>query len=106
MPPARLGEAVGEFGPGVGEDGVDRVAKGLEEAFEAGGKGGAGSVRHDLDMDETGGALDGDEDIGRLLVEARQVLQVDMDIAEGFGVETLGGRFGLRRSNVFGKGTL
>ena len=95
--PASGAEAIGELRPIVGKDGVDRVAEGLEEVFEAGGDGGAAALVDDLDMDKAGGALDRDEDIGGFAFEAGEVLQVDMDIAEGLGVEAPGFRFGRGR---------
>ena len=53
-----------------------------EEALEAGrGRLGA-ALRNHLDMDEADGPLDGDEDINRAPVEAVEMLEVDMDVAE------------------------
>src|SRR6516165_3835398 len=55
--PAGGAEAVGELAAVVGEDGVDGVAEGLEEAFQAGGDGLAAALLDDLDVDEAGGAF-------------------------------------------------
>jgi len=87
------GEAVGELGAVVGEYGMDWIAEGLEEALEAGGDGGGFAVADDLDVDEAGGPLDGDEDVGRFALQPGQVLQVDMDEAECGGLEDPGCRF-------------
>jgi hypothetical protein len=95
LAPARIAEAVGELRAVVGEDGVDGMAEGLQKALQAGGDGRAAAFLDDLDVDEAGGAFDGDEDVGRLALQARQVFQVDVDIAEGFGGEALGSRFGI-----------
>lgn len=59
-------EAVGEFGAVVGEDDADLVGKGGNEALEAGCDGCCIAARDDLDMDEAGGAVDGDEHEGGL----------------------------------------
>ena len=96
--PAGGAEAVGELTAVVGEDGVDGVAEGLEEALQAGGDGLAAALLDDVDVDEAGGAFDGDEDVGGFLVQARQVLEIDMDVAEGLRGEALGGRRGLALS--------
>ena len=79
------GEAVGELGAIVGEDGVDRMGEGLEEALEAGGDGVGVAALGNLDVDEAGGAIDGDEDIGGLALQPGKVLEVDVDEAAGNG---------------------
>ena len=98
LSPARVAEAVGELRAIVGQDGVDGVAEGLQEALQAGGDGWAAAVLDDLHIDEAGRALDGHEDVSRQAPQARQVLQIDMDIAEGLGLEALGGLPGVLRS--------
>jgi hypothetical protein len=96
--PAHGTKAVGELGAVVGQDGVDGMAEGGEEALEASGDGGAAALLDDLDMDKAGGALDRDKDIGGFAFEAGEMLQVDMDIAKGLRVKALALRFGLGRA--------
>lgn len=79
------GEAIGELGAVVGEDGMDRVGEGGEEAGEAAGDAISVAVLDDFDMDEAGGAVDGDEDVGGLVLQAGEVLEVDVDEAAGSG---------------------
>ena len=85
--PAGVAETVGELRSVVGEDGVDRMSEGLEEALQAGGDGFSPAILDDLDVNETGGSFDGHEDIGAPPLQARQVLEVDVDIAKGRGRE-------------------
>jgi hypothetical protein len=73
------GEAIGPFAAVVGEDGVDLEGEGLEEAGEEGGGGLAVALAMDFEIDEAGGAIDGDEGVGRLAVDAREMLEVDVD---------------------------
>jgi len=73
------GEAVGPFAAVVGKDGVDLERKGREEAIEEADGGLCVAPRMDLDIDEAGGAIDGDEGIGRFAIDARQMLQIDMN---------------------------
>ena len=49
------GKAVGEFGAVVGEHGMDRERKTLEEALEKAGSGGGAAIRQDLEVDKAGG---------------------------------------------------
>jgi len=98
LAPARIAEAIGELRAVIGEDGVDGMTEGLQEALQTGSDGRGAALLDDFDVDEAGSALDGDEDIGGPALQARQVFQVDMDIAEGFGREALGGRLGIRGS--------
>jgi hypothetical protein len=74
---------------------VDGVTKGGEEAVEGGSDGIGAAVVEDVDMDEAGGALDGDEDISVPTFELGQMLEIGMDIAERLGGERLAGLVGL-----------
>ena len=84
-------EAVGELGAVVGEHGVDGMAEGVEETGEGGGDGIGTALGQDLDMDEAGGTLDDDEDIGGVAFKTGEMLEVGMDVAERFGGEMAGG---------------
>ena len=95
--PAHVAEAVGELRPVIGEDGVDGMAERGEEALQARGDGGAPAIVDDFDMDEAGGAFDGDEDVGGVALQAGEVLQVDVDITERLRGEVLGCRLRLGR---------
>ena len=89
------GEAIGELGAITGEDGVDRMAEGFQEAIEACGDGLGIALFYDLDIDETRRPLDGDEDVGLGFAQGRQMLKVHMHEAEGVPVEAtrlFGGR--------------
>jgi hypothetical protein len=77
------GEAVGELGAVVGEDGVDRDGEGGEEAVEKVLGGLAAAVGEDFEIDEAGGAVDGDVGVAAPAIERRQVFDVDMDEAGG-----------------------
>lgn len=82
------GEAVGELGSVVGKDGVDLKRKAFEEALEEGGGGRSAAVRQDFEVNEAGGAVDGDISIRASAIEGWQIFDVDMDEAgRGFGFE-------------------
>jgi hypothetical protein len=88
--PAGASETVGELGAVVGEDGDDLVREDRDEAFEAAGDGLGVTRGDDLDVDEAGGAVDGDEDVARFAFEAGQVLEIDVDEADAGGLEGAG----------------
>ena len=54
------GEAVGEFGAVVGQDGVDRKREAVEKALEKPGGGGGPAIGEDFETDKAGGAIDRD----------------------------------------------
>ena len=84
------GEAIGELGAIVGEDGVNGVREvGEETRQEAGGRPAVPSGM-DLDIDVAGGAIDGDKGIAGAALQGRQMLQVDMDKADAGGLEDAG----------------
>jgi hypothetical protein len=87
------GEAVGELGAVVGQDGVNFVRKVGQEALEEAGRGLAVSFGVDLDIDVAGGAIDGDKGIACATLQGRQVLQIDMDEPNAGGLEHAGLRF-------------
>ena len=62
---------------------MDGMSEGVEEAAHGFGDGFGLAVGDDLDMSEAGDALDGDEDIFGHRLELAEILEVDMDIAEG-----------------------
>jgi hypothetical protein len=89
---ARLvdGEAVGELGAVVGEDGVHRTRELGEEALEERGRGSGVAASMDFDPRLRGdkhsrprGPVDGDEDVGFAPLQRWQVLQVDPRLREG-----------------------
>ena len=86
------GEAVGELGAVVGQDGVDLERKAFEEALQEAGGGGCASVWQYLKVDEAGGTVDGDISIRAPAIERWQIFEIDMDEAgRGFGLEGDGG---------------
>jgi hypothetical protein len=62
------GEAVGELGAVVGQDGVDREREAVEKAVEEGRGGGGPAIGEDFEIDKAGGAVDRDPSLrwGRL----------------------------------------
>jgi hypothetical protein len=52
------GEAVGERGAVVGQDGMDLERETVEEAGEESGGGGAAAIGQDFEIDKAGGAVD------------------------------------------------
>jgi len=68
---------------------VDRIAEGVEEALESLGDGLGAAIGQDLDMDEAGGALDDDQDVGRSSLEPGEVLEIGVHVSEGLGCKAL-----------------
>ncbi|HJU32316.1 MAG TPA: hypothetical protein VJ740_12710, partial [Hyphomicrobiaceae bacterium] len=102
-PPPCGPEAVCELRAVVGEDGVHLVREGGDEALQTAGNGGGIAPGDGLDMHEAGGAIDGHEHEGGLAVEAGEMLEIDMDEADGGGLEGADlapGRLGARRDAV------
>lgn len=62
------GEAVGELGAVVGQDGVDRERKAVEKALQEGRRGGGPAIGENFEVDKAGGAVDRDPSLrwGRL----------------------------------------
>jgi len=77
------GEPVGELRSVVGQDCVNAQREGGEEALEEGGGVRRAPPWVDLQENEAGGPVDGDEGVGRLFVQACKMLDVDMDEAGG-----------------------
>ena len=71
------GEAVGELGTIVGEDGVNRIREMRQEAFQEAGGGPGVAAGMDLDIDRSGCPVDGDEHIGFAALQRRQMLQIN-----------------------------
>jgi hypothetical protein len=91
------GEAVGELGAVVGQDGMNLVREVGQEAREEGGCRLAIPSRMDLDIDVAGGAIDRDKGIALVALKGRQVLQVHVDEANAGRLEDADfwlGRFG------------
>jgi hypothetical protein len=91
------GEAVGELGAIVGQDGMNLVREVGQEAREEGGCRLAIPSGMDLDIDVAGGAIDRDKGIALVALQGRQVLQVNVDKANAGRLEDAGfwlGRFG------------
>jgi hypothetical protein len=84
------GEAVGELGAVIGQDGVNVVREVGQEAFEEAGRGGSVAPGMDLDIDVAGGAVDGDKGVADAALQGRQVLQVDVNEADAGGLEGAG----------------
>jgi hypothetical protein len=81
------GEAVGELGTVVGQDGMNVVREVRQEAFEEAGRGCSVPPGMDLDKDVAGGAVDGDKGIAGAALQGRQILHVDMNEADAGGLE-------------------
>src|SRR6266852_5956442 len=77
------GEAVGEFGAVVGQDGVDLKGEAVEEALEKAGSGGGAAIGQHFEVDKAGGAVDRDVGVAALAAQRREVFDVDMDEAGG-----------------------
>jgi hypothetical protein len=67
------GEAVGELGAVVGQDGVDRERETVEEAVEESGSGSGPAIGEDFEIDKAGGAVDRDIGIAAAAAQRRQV---------------------------------
>jgi hypothetical protein len=68
------GEAVGELGTVVCQDGVDLKWETGEEA----GRGWGPAIGENFEIDEAGGAIDRDIGVAALAVERRQVFEIDI----------------------------
>ncbi len=87
------GEAVGELGAVVGQDGVDLERKTVEEAREETGRGGGPAIGENFETDKAGGTVDRDIGVAAPAIEWRQVFDIDVDEAgRGIGVESDGRR--------------
>jgi len=75
------GEAVGELGAVVGQDGVDREREAVEKALEESGGGGGAAIGEDFEIDKAGGAIDRDIGVAAAPAQGRQVFDIDMDEA-------------------------
>ena len=62
------GEAIGELGAVIGEDGVDRQREAVDKARQKAGGGGGAAIGEDFEIDKAGGAIDRDPSLrwGRL----------------------------------------
>ncbi len=88
------GEAVGEFGAVVGQDGMDLEREAGAEAVEKAGRGLGPAIGQDFEIDKAGGAIDGDIGVTAAPVERRQVFDVDVDEpGRRLGVKGGGRRF-------------
>ena len=71
------GEAVGELGPIVGEDGMNGMREVSQKALQEPGRGVSIALGMDLQIDVAGGAIDGDESIAFMSLQRWQVLPSD-----------------------------
>ena len=67
----------------VGENGVNGMREVGKEALEEPGRGVGVPLGMDLQIDVAGGAIDGDEGVAFAPLQRWQVLEVDMDEADG-----------------------
>jgi hypothetical protein len=77
------GEAVGELAAVVGEDGVNGIWEVRQEALQESRRGLGVAAGMDLQVNVTGGPVDGDEGIAFAPLQRRQMLQVDVNEADG-----------------------
>ena len=90
-------EAVGELAAIVGEDGVDAMGEVRQEAFEEALGGLALAIGMDLQIDVAGRAIDRHEGIALALLQGGQVLEIDVNEADGRRLEAADrGLFGPR----------
>ncbi len=84
-------EAVGKLLAVVGEERADVERSLLDQACEKAAGGGGGSVLEDLDVDPTGGAIDGGKQVRALVLvgHLRQVLDIDVHKAGAYSFERL-----------------
>jgi hypothetical protein len=82
------GEAVGELGAVVGQDGVDLERETVEETVEESGGGGGPAIGEDFEIDKAGGAVDRDPSllgqaigVAAAAAQWRQVFDIDVDEA-------------------------
>src|SRR5262245_10807855 len=77
------GEAIGELTTIVGEDRMNAMWKVREEAFEEASCGVGIALRMDLQIDVAGRPIDGDKSIAFASFQGRQMLEIDMNEADG-----------------------
>src|SRR6185436_10998517 len=75
------GEAIGELGAVVGQDGINLVREVGQEALEEGGCRLAVPPGMDLDIDVAGSSIDRDKGIALAALQGRQMLEIDVDEA-------------------------
>ena len=80
-------EAVGELRAIVGQDGVHIVREVDEEPFQEGRRGVGVAPLMDLHIDVAGCTVDGDKGVALASLQRRQVLEIDMDEADGSRLE-------------------
>jgi len=76
-------KAVGELGAVVGQDGVNRIREVSQESPEEAGRSPGIAPAMDFDIDVAGGAVDGDKGIAFAALQGRQMLQVEVNEADG-----------------------
>jgi len=81
------GEAIGELGAVVGQDGINLVREVGQEALEEGGCRLAVPPGMDLDIDVAGSSIDRDKGIALAALQGRQMLEIDVDEANTGGLE-------------------
>jgi hypothetical protein len=98
------GEAVGELGAVVGQDGVDRKREAGKEAREETGGGLGAAIGEDFEIDKAGGAVDRDIGVAAPAAQRRQVFGIDVDEpGRGVGLEGDGRRLCLASGGPTGR---
>ena len=81
------GEAIGKLAAVVGEDGVNPMREVGEEAIEEASRGVGIATGVYFQIDIAGGPIDSDEGVALTFFQGRQVLEIDMDEADGRRLE-------------------
>src|SRR6266446_5308122 len=81
------GEAIGKLAAVVGKDGVNPMREVGEEATEEASRGVGVAAGMNFQIDIAGGPIDGDEGVALAFFQGRQVLEIDMDEADGRRLE-------------------
>ena len=77
------GEAVGELGAVVGEDGMNGMREVNEEALQEPGRGVGIPLGMDFQINVARGAIDGDESVAFAPLQRRQMLEIHMNEPDG-----------------------
>ena len=87
------GEAVGELGAVIGQDGVDLERKDVEEAREETGRSSGAAIGQYFQIDKAGGTIDRDIGVAAPAAQRRQIFDIDVDEPRrGLGLEGDGRR--------------
>jgi hypothetical protein len=86
------GEAVGELGTVVGENGMNGMREVGEEPLQEARRGVGIAPGMDLQINVAGSAVDGDESVAFVPLQCRQMLEVDMNEPDGCLLKDPNGR--------------